>query len=150
MMLFYLTSCATHRAEIVCWVSESKWPLKIVTDYAFCSLMRTGRLEYHIPSAETVSHDVWIVFINVQKHLTKILQVSIMTCVFLIISSPSVTAGTHRGTELCNWCIDIPKPQGIRGGYNPFRKWGGANFNASWHCGTCVLAFWHQFGSCIH
>src|SRR5271163_3361307 len=102
MKLFHLTSCAPHRAEIVHWVSESKRPFKIVTDHAFRSLMKTGRPEYHIPSAETVSRDVRHPFVNVQKCLAKILQVSIMTYVFLIINSPSVTAGTRRGTELCD------------------------------------------------
>ena len=149
MTLFHLTSCATHRAEIVCWVSESKQPFKIVTDCAFHSLMKTRRPEYHIPSAETVSHDVQNVFVNIWKCLTKILQVSIMTYVFLIINSPSVTAGTHRGAELHNRHMDILKPQGIHSGYGPFRKWGSANGDASWHYGTHVLAFWPQFGSCI-
>ena len=100
MTLFHLTSCTTYRAEIVRWVSESKRPFKIVTDRAFRSLMKTGRPEYHIPSAETVSCDVQNVFVNIRKHLAKILQVSIMIYVYLIINSPSVTAGTHRGAEL--------------------------------------------------
>src|SRR5271168_102923 len=102
MMLFHVNSCAPHRAEIVRWGSESKQPFKIVTDRAFCSLMKTGRPEYPIPSAETVSRDVRNVFVNVRKRLAKILQVSTMIYVFLIIDSPSVTAGTHRRTELRN------------------------------------------------
>ena len=32
------------------------------------------------------------------------------------------TAGTLRGTEFRNRRMDIPKPQGLRGGYSPFRK----------------------------
>src|SRR5277367_6304591 len=74
MKLFHLTSCAPHRAEIVRWVSESKRPFKIITDRAFRSLMKTGRLEYPIPSAETVSRDVRNVFVNVRKRLAKILE----------------------------------------------------------------------------
>ncbi|KAF8809255.1 hypothetical protein BYT27DRAFT_7012694, partial [Phlegmacium glaucopus] len=38
------------------------------------SLMKTGRPAYHIPSAETVSRDVWNVFVNVRKRVAKILQ----------------------------------------------------------------------------
>src|SRR5277367_1392708 len=134
MKLFHLTSCAPHRAEIVRWVSESKRPFKIVTDRAFRSLMKTGRPEYPIPSAETVSHDVRNVFVNVRKHLAKILQVSIVSYAFLIINSPSVTPGTHRGTELCDRRMDIPKPQGIRGSYGPFRKRG-----CQWRCFWTLL-----------
>src|SRR5277367_5460078 len=131
MKLFHLTSCAPHRAEIVRWVSESKRPFKIVADRAFRSLSKTGRPEYHIPSAKTVAHDVCNVFVNVRKRLAKILQVSTMIYVFLIIDSPSVTAGTHRRIELRNRRMDIHKPQGIRGSYSPFRKSGGANGDAS-------------------
>ena len=45
-------------------------------DQGFQSLMKIGRLEYHIPSAETVSRDVQNVFVNVRKHIAKMLQVS--------------------------------------------------------------------------
>jgi len=38
--------------------------------------MKTGRPEYHIPSPETVSCDVRNVFVNVHKHIAKVLQVS--------------------------------------------------------------------------
>ena len=71
------------------------------------------------------------VFVNIQICLAKILQVSIMTYVFLTINSPSVTAGTHRGAELHNQCMDIPKPQGIHGGYGPFIKQQGVDGDAS-------------------
>ena len=50
--------------------------------------MKTGRPEYHIPSAETVSCDIQNVFVNVWRHITKILQVSTMIYIFLIINSP--------------------------------------------------------------
>jgi len=64
------------------------------------------------------------------------LQVSTAKCVFLVANSHLTAAGTQRGAELRN-----PKPQGIRSGYGPFRKQGGANGEASC-CGTCTLAFW--------
>ena len=37
--------------------------------------MKTGRPEYHIPSPETVSHDVKDVFVQVRKRIAKMLQV---------------------------------------------------------------------------
>ena len=64
------------RAEIVRWVSESKWPFQIVKDHGFQNLMKTGRPEYHIPSVETVSRDARSIFVNVCKRIAKMLQVS--------------------------------------------------------------------------
>ena len=55
------------RAEIVRWVTESKWPFKIVADHGFQSLMKTGRPKYYIPSPTTVSRDVKKAFVNVCK-----------------------------------------------------------------------------------
>jgi hypothetical protein len=56
------------------WVAESKRPFKIVEDRGFQKLMKTGRPEYYIPSATTVSRDVKKVFINVRKRMAKMLQ----------------------------------------------------------------------------
>lgn len=61
------------KAKIVCWVAESKRPFNIVSDQSFQSLMKTGRLEYYIPSPSTVSQDVKKVFANAQKHIAKML-----------------------------------------------------------------------------
>ena len=72
--IFHLILYA-HRAEIVRWVSENKQPFKIMTDHGFHSLMKTGQPEYHIPSAETISHDVRYAFVNVCKCIAKMLQV---------------------------------------------------------------------------
>jgi len=44
--------------EIVCWVVENKRPFQIINDCGFHLLMKTGHPGYHLPSAETVSHDV--------------------------------------------------------------------------------------------
>lgn len=63
------------RAEIVRWVAESKRPFTIVKDRGFQSLMKTGRPDYYIPSAETVSRDVKMVFVRVRKRIAKMLQV---------------------------------------------------------------------------
>jgi hypothetical protein len=64
----------SNRAEIVRWVSESKRPFNIVNDRGFQCLMKTGRPEYYIPSPSTVSQDVKQVFVNVRKHIAKMLQ----------------------------------------------------------------------------
>jgi len=64
-----------NSAEIVRWVAESKRPFKIVNDHGFQSLMKTGRLKYYIPSAETISQDVKKVFVCVRQHIAKMLQV---------------------------------------------------------------------------
>jgi hypothetical protein len=56
-------------------VSENKRPFSIVNDGGFQSLMKTGRPEYHIPSAETVSRDVKDAFVRVRKRIAKMLQV---------------------------------------------------------------------------
>jgi hypothetical protein len=65
------------RAEIVFWVAESKRPFKIMKDHGFQSLMKTGRPAYSIPSPQTVSRDVKKVFVQVCKHIAKMLQVGI-------------------------------------------------------------------------
>jgi hypothetical protein len=55
------------------WVAESKRPFKIVEDRGFQKLMKTGRPEYYIPSATTVSRDVKKVFVNVCKRMANML-----------------------------------------------------------------------------
>ena len=62
-------------AEIVRWVAESKRPFQVVNDRGFQMLMKTGRPDFHIPSAETVSHDVKNVFVHVRQRIAKMLQV---------------------------------------------------------------------------
>ena len=67
----------TQSAEIVRWVAESKRPFQIVNDRGFQTLMKTGRLDYHIPSMQTVSRDVKRVFVRVCKRIAKMLQVQL-------------------------------------------------------------------------
>ena len=50
------------RAEYICWVTENKRPVQIINDRAFHSLMKLGRPECYISSAETLSWDVKNVF----------------------------------------------------------------------------------------
>jgi hypothetical protein len=64
------------RAEIVRWVSESVRPFSIVEDRGFLMLMKTGRPEFYIPSASTVSRDVRLVFARARQRIGKMLQVS--------------------------------------------------------------------------
>lgn len=66
-----------YSAEFVRWVAESKRPFQIVNDHGFCSLMKTGRPECYIPSAETVSRDVKKVFVRVRDRIATMLQVSL-------------------------------------------------------------------------
>ena len=80
--IFHWISCPC-RAEIVHWVSGSKRPFKIVTDHAFCNLMKTGRPEYPIPSPQTVSQDVRHVFVGARKRIAKMLQVCSFVYLFL-------------------------------------------------------------------
>jgi len=63
-------------AEIMHWVSESMRPFSIIEDRGFPSLMKTGRLEYYLPSALTVSCDVKEVFMKVRTRIANMLQVS--------------------------------------------------------------------------
>ncbi|KAG6913256.1 hypothetical protein DXG01_008365 [Tephrocybe rancida] len=64
------------RAEIVRWIAECVRPFKIVEDRGFRCLMKTGRPEYWIPSAATVSRDVRLVFARARERIGKILQTS--------------------------------------------------------------------------
>jgi len=66
------------RAKFVCWVMENNQPFQIVNDCGFRSLMKTGRPEYYIPSAETLSCDVKNMFVCVHGHIAKALKVSLM------------------------------------------------------------------------
>ena len=68
-------SDVTQSAEIVRWVAKSKRPFQIINDCGFKKLMKTRRPDYHIPSMQTISCDVKRVFVQVRKHITKMLQV---------------------------------------------------------------------------
>ncbi|KAG1751474.1 uncharacterized protein EDB91DRAFT_1045322, partial [Suillus paluster] len=63
------------KAEIMHWVSESFRPFKTVNDRGFQSLMKTGHLEYYLPSLSTVSCNMKLVFANVQQWIAQMLQV---------------------------------------------------------------------------
>jgi hypothetical protein len=72
----HLSNLICFSAEFVRWVAESNRPFQIVNDRGFRSLMKTGRPEYHIPSAETLSRDVKNVFVRVRERISKMLKVS--------------------------------------------------------------------------
>jgi hypothetical protein len=63
------------RIVFVRWVSESNRPFQIVNDPAFRELMKTGRPDYYIPSAETLSRDVKNVFLRVRERVSTKLKV---------------------------------------------------------------------------
>ena len=63
------------RAKIVQWVAESLQPFAIIKDCGFCSLMKTGRPDYYIPSPSTIACDVKAVFAHVCNQISKILRV---------------------------------------------------------------------------
>jgi hypothetical protein len=86
------------RAEIVCWVSESVHPFKIVEDRGFLSLMKTGRPEYYVPSTSTVLRDVQIVFARTHAHIGQMLQVSFKSVAFdLEMDKDSPITKEHTG-----------------------------------------------------
>jgi hypothetical protein len=61
--------------EIVQWVAESMHPFKIVDNHGFQCLMKTGRPDYYLPSAQTVSCDVKQIFMSCQKQIANMLHV---------------------------------------------------------------------------
>ena len=75
LQLSNIPNVAWFRAEIVRWVSESHRPFSIVEDRGFRCLMKTGRPEYYLPSARTVSRDVKEVFKKARSRIAKILRV---------------------------------------------------------------------------
>ena len=75
LQLSNIPNVAWFRAEIVHWVSESHRPFSIVEDRGFRCLMKTGRPEYYLPSARTVSRDVKEVFKKARSRIAKILRV---------------------------------------------------------------------------
>ena len=54
---------------------ESVQLFSIVEDRGFKLLMKTGRPEYYIPSASTVSRDVKLVFARTRERVSEMLQV---------------------------------------------------------------------------
>ncbi|EPS97338.1 hypothetical protein FOMPIDRAFT_8037, partial [Fomitopsis schrenkii] len=59
---------------IVRWVTHNMRPFNIVEDDGFHELMKTGQLEYKLPSAMTVGHDVCCVFSGTREHIRKMLK----------------------------------------------------------------------------
>ena len=63
-----------RRAEMVRWVCEDLRPFQIVKDRGFQCLMKTGRPEIYIPSPETISRDVRLIYAHTRERLAKMLQ----------------------------------------------------------------------------
>ena len=74
----YLVSCnqAFHSVKCVWWVTESMRSIGIVDDPGFQHLMKMGRPHYHIPSSQTVAHNVHVVFKWVKDQIIKMLWIS--------------------------------------------------------------------------
>ncbi len=53
------------RVEIIRWVCENLHPFNVIKDRGFIHLMKTGHLNYYIPSLSTIGHDVKKVFARV-------------------------------------------------------------------------------------
>ncbi|KAJ2911793.1 hypothetical protein MD484_g8620, partial [Candolleomyces efflorescens] len=62
------------RVECVRWVAESMRPASIVGDNGFRRLMKTGRPHMKIPSPQTVSRDVHVIFKNVRARIAELLK----------------------------------------------------------------------------
>ena len=59
----------------ISWVMESNQPFQIVNDPSFRMLMKTGRPDCYIPSAETLSCDVKNIFVCIHACIAKMLEV---------------------------------------------------------------------------
>ena len=59
---------------MVRWVCEDLRPFQIVKDRGFQCLMKTGRPEIYIPSPETISRDVRLIYARTRERLAKMLQ----------------------------------------------------------------------------
>jgi hypothetical protein len=64
-----------YSVAFVRWVAESNRPFQIVNDPGFRMLMKTGRPDCYIPSAETLSRDVKNIFVRVRACISKTLKV---------------------------------------------------------------------------
>ena len=109
----------SSRVEFVRWVTENKRPFQIVNDPAFRSLMKTGRPETYIPSAETHSRDVKNVFVGVRKRISDMLKVSFNMCQCSEILT--YVSEIRREVELRHRCVDVAQSQGLHGNYGAFR-----------------------------
>lgn len=98
-ILQILRSCRS--AEFVRWVTESNRPFVIVNDRGFRSLMKTGRPDYYIPSAATLSRDVKNVFVRVRGRIAKGLKVRCAILILRLKGSPS-TLGVRWQAQLCH------------------------------------------------
>ena len=74
----YLTTPASTlevRVNHVGWMCESKRPFAIAKDGGYHRNMKTGHPHQYIPSPETISRDVRVVFVEACKHMSRLLKV---------------------------------------------------------------------------
>ncbi|PPQ81718.1 hypothetical protein CVT26_007780, partial [Gymnopilus dilepis] len=121
---------AESRAEFVRWVAESKRPFQIVNDHGFRALMKTGRPEIYIPSAETVSRDVKKVFVRVREHIATMLQAYVAITVHLEHEGNPLTmlldivevAKSHTGENLALEFAEVLGTFGIKDKVGDFER----------------------------
>ena len=78
----YSTTPATTlevRANHVRWMCESKRPFAIAKDGGYHRNMKIGWPHQYIPSPETISRDVRVVFVEARKHMSRLLKVRQIT-----------------------------------------------------------------------
>ncbi|KAF8718330.1 hypothetical protein AX14_011894 [Amanita brunnescens Koide BX004] len=56
------------------WMCKSKRPFVIAKDRGYHQNMKTGRPHQYIPSPETISQDVRVVFVEARKHMSRLLK----------------------------------------------------------------------------
>jgi hypothetical protein len=74
-LIVALSDRASCRAHIARWCAESNWPLKIVDDHQFNTLIKAGHPGTSLPSPMTVSCDVKAAFERCCECINTILKV---------------------------------------------------------------------------
>ena len=95
-----------HSAKIICWVAENKHPFQIINDCGFQLLKKTGHPNFHLPSADTVSHDVKKIFVQVHQCIAKMLKVSSKSCFICTIQLVVLTGQPQEYEGALNFATD--------------------------------------------
>ena len=135
-------------AEFVRWVTENNWLFQIVNNRGFHALMKTGRPECYIPSAETLSCDIKNVFVHVHGCITKALQVRYTILIWWLRDSTSPIELWWQA-QLCHWCLVITQPQVICCDHHPPWACRPTILSAPWSCQGSRVAYRCESGHCI-
>ena len=130
-------TCQGIKAEIVHWVCTYLHPFDIVSDLYFLSIIKTGHLEYCVPSPSTVSWDVQLVFAWMWQRISRLLIISgLLTYAFKTYHAQGtcVTAPVSRKTSFllyenpmlsCMWRFSdssLEMPHALCMGCSPYGK----------------------------